>query len=245
MKLILPVVLVFAALLSGCTPATKKIVFAVDPHWPPMEFLDEAKELQGYDVDLAKAVAQEAGYSAELRPVAWENLFGGLEAGSYDVIVSSVLITNLRKSKYDFSEPYLNAGQVLVVLRGSPLTGLADLKGKPVGALLGSPGADVIAKAGKLAPLLKTYNSSDLAFQDLAVGKISGVVTNIPTAAQYTVKNRRFKDIFHTVGAPLTEEKFGFVVAKGHPDLVNAINSALDRIKTSGLLDDLSARWLQ
>jgi len=242
--------LIFAAvtavvLLTSCAPAVKKIVFAVDPHWAPMEFLDDAKELQGYDIDLTKAVAQEAGFTVEFRQVPWDQLFPGLQAGLYDVVASAVVINPARQEKYDFSDPYLNAGQILVVPRGTATTRLDDLKGRPVGALMGSLAVDIIGKPGKLSPVLKTYNALDQAFVDLAAGHLAGVVAETPVAAQYSLRNPRFKDSFRIVGAPLNRENFGFVVAKGHRDLLATLNAALAKVQASGLSDDLASRWLR
>lgn len=232
-------------LLSGCGPSVKKLVFAVDPHWAPMEFVDDAKELQGFDIDLAKALAQEAGFSAEIRVVPWDRLMAGLDSGAYDVVASSVVINASRQARYEVSDPYLNDGQVLVVRRGSPLTRLEDVQGKAVGALVGSWGADVVNQGGKRGPALKTYNSLDLALQDLADGRLEGVVAQTSLVAHYTLRDRRFKDSLHIVGAPLTQENLGLVVAKGNHSLVETLNAALGRMKASGSLDDLTTRWLR
>lgn len=233
-----------ALLFVSCGPAVTKVVFAVDPHAPPLEYLDDAKQPAGFDIDLARAVARAAGFTAEFRAVAWDGLFSGLAAGSYDAIVSSVVINDARASLYDFSQPYLNAGQVLVVPKDSRAARLEDLRASAVGALTGAFGADAVARVLG-AGALRGFASIDKAFDDLAAGRVAGVVTETPVAAQYTLRNAHFQGRFKIVGQPLTDENYGFVVRKGNTAVLAALNAGLSRVKSDGLLADLASRWLR
>ena len=85
--------LLVPALMVSSAFAAEKITVASDPTWPPMEFLDDNKQVVGYDVDMIKAVAKEAGMEAEVRMVAWDGIFAGVAAGNYDVVASGVTIT--------------------------------------------------------------------------------------------------------------------------------------------------------
>jgi len=81
--LFLLTILVFAS------PAwARTIVIAQDATWPPMEFVDDNKQIAGFDTDYMKAVAKEAGFVAELKNVAWDGIFAGLDAGKYDAVCS-------------------------------------------------------------------------------------------------------------------------------------------------------------
>ena len=82
-----------------------------------MEMVDTNKNIVGFDIDFMKAVAREAGFEVVFKNTAWDGIFGGLDAGKYDAIISSVTITEERKRQYDFSEPYINIGQILVIPR--------------------------------------------------------------------------------------------------------------------------------
>ena len=136
--------MVCTGLVSGCQ-AQKKVVVASDATWPPMEYVDENKNIVGFDIDLMKAIAKEGGFEVEIRNVAWDGIFAGLAAGEYDAIISSVTITPERQEKYDFSEPYINAGQIVVAAADSDITGPdASLKGKTVAAQIGTTGAMAI-----------------------------------------------------------------------------------------------------
>ena len=75
----------------------KTIVIATDATWPPMEILDANKNIVGFDIDLLNAVAKEAGFKVELKNTAWDDIFGGLDLGKYNAIISSVTITDSAK----------------------------------------------------------------------------------------------------------------------------------------------------
>ncbi|MCD6286019.1 MAG: transporter substrate-binding domain-containing protein, partial [Anaerolineae bacterium] len=141
-------ILVLLALgaLTGCKAGSETVVVATDATWPPMEYVDENKEIVGYDIDLMNAVAEAAGLEIEFKNVAWDGIFAGLAAGEYDAIISSVTITEERQEKYDFSEPYINAGQIVVVGADSDITGPDALSGSTVGAQIGTTGAIEIEK---------------------------------------------------------------------------------------------------
>lgn len=259
---------VFAVILTACTPvvtpqptqasatsapkATSEItsgsgktyVFATDATFPPMEFTDENKEIVGFDIDLVNAIAKEMGFQAEFKNTAWDGIFAGLESGDYDAIISSVSITDERKEKYDFSDPYINAGQAVVVrVDETAIQSEADLPGKTAGAQIGTTGALALAKMEGV--VLKEYDTIDLAFQDLQLGAIDAVVVDNPVAAQYVLTSETFKGKFKIVGEPFTEEYYGMLVAKGkNAELLQLFNEGLAKIKANGTYDKIYAKWI-
>ncbi len=94
------------ALLS-CKPKAQavKVTIATDATWPPMEFVNESKEIVGFDIDLMKAAAKAGGFAVEFKNTAWDGIFAGLANGEYDAVISSVTITDERKQTMDFSRP--------------------------------------------------------------------------------------------------------------------------------------------
>ena len=111
---------VFTLMLAGLPAiAQTRLVFASDATFPPMEYLDSAQEVVGYDVDLINAVAKAGGFTAVIKNTPWNGIFTGLAAGDYDAVISSVTILDQRKATMDFSQPYLNAGQMIIVNRGA------------------------------------------------------------------------------------------------------------------------------
>ncbi len=222
----------------------KKIVVASDCTWPPMEYLDENKNIIGFGPDLVKEIAKAAGFEVELKNTAWDGIFAGLAAGSYQAISSSVTITEERMAAMDFSEPYVNAGQVLVVRKVTKgVKTLADLKGKKVGAQIGTTGAIEIGKVKGVE--LKTYDEVGLAFEDLANGNLAGVVADSPISADFALQNPKFKDKLMIAGKPFTDEWLGFAFRKGDAETLKLFNEGLAKVKASGKLDELVKKWLQ
>ena len=143
---LLLVVIILATMLAACSgsatravpttaPETKPFVVASDASFPPMEFVDETKAIVGFDIDMMNAVAAAMGFKVEYKNTAWDGIFAGLESAAYDAVLSAVAITDERKQKYDFSEPYVNAGQIVVVRTDEmAITGDKTLAGKLVGA---------------------------------------------------------------------------------------------------------------
>ncbi|URA10880.1 basic amino acid ABC transporter substrate-binding protein [Thermospira aquatica] len=232
------------ALMVGCGASAKnKIVVASDATWPPMEYVDENKEIVGFDIDLIKAIAEKGGFEVEIRNTAWDGIFAGLANGSYDAVISSVTITEERKNQMDFSEPYINAGQVIVVKKGTKGTTLADFEGKKMGGQIGTTGVMEIQKNPKIT--LKTYDEIGLAIEDLYLGRIDGVVVDAPTAASFVLQNPKYKDALMIASEPFTEEYYGIAVRKGNKRVLDLINKGLAEVKKAGIDKELEKKWLR
>ena len=117
--------LMLPALLCSSAVAAEKLVVATNPEWPPMEFLDDNKNIIGYDVDMFKAVAAEAGMEAEFKMTAWDGIFAGIAAGNYDAIASAVTITPERQRAFAFTVPYYDVQQIVVLRKGDSASGFA------------------------------------------------------------------------------------------------------------------------
>ncbi len=244
MRKIALAVIVAAALFAACSPAPKKIIVATDATWPPMEYVTADQEIVGFDVDLIKAVAKKAGFELEIKNQAWDGIFGGLAAKKYDAVISSVTITEERKETMDFSDPYINAGQVLFVKNETGgVETLADMKGKKVGAQTGTTGAKEIEKVDGVE--LKNFDELGLAVEALYSGRIDGVVADTPIAADFVLQNEKYKGSLKIVGKPFTEEFYGIALAKGNEALLKRINKALADLKADGTVGTLEDKWLR
>jgi len=232
-------------LLAGCAPKDgETVVVATDATRPPMEMVDEKKKIVGFDIDLMEAIARKGGFEAEFRNTERNAMFVGLLLGTYDAVISSVSITEDRKKTMDFSDPYINAGQVLVVQKDTQdVAEIADLRGESVGAQIGTTGAVEIQKVSGVT--LKTYDDLGFAMQDLAAGRIAGVVCDTPAAADFALRNESCKDELKIVGQPFTEELYGIAVRKGNKELLDKINAGLAAVKKAGTIEKLEKKWLR
>lgn len=240
---IMAAVVAFAGLCfaSAALAAPKTVTVATDATWPPMEFVDANKKIVGFDIDFMNAVAKEAGFQASFKNTAWDGIFAGIAAGQYDAIISSVTITDERKAKFDFTVPYISIGQILVVPKAEKGTKIGDLKGKKIGAQIGTTGAMEIKKVAGVE--LKTYDEVGLAFEDMAAGRISGVVCDQPTAVTYALDKKEYNKKFKIVGQPFTKEAYGIVVKKGNKELVDLLNRGIVAVQKKKIDQQIKKKW--
>jgi len=246
MEIFKKALLAVAALAMAAVPvmAQPKLVFGSDATFPPMEFLDANKTLTGFDIDLIKAVAKAGGFEVVIKNTAWDGIFAGLASGDYDGVVSAVTITNERKATMDFSAPYVNAGQVIVVSKATKgMTVLNQFNGKKVGAQIGTTGAIEVAKYKGIT--MKTYDEAGLAVEDLAIGRIDAVVVDAPTAASYVLQNDKYKSKLMIVGKPFTSEHYGIAFKKGNKKAEDLVNKGLAAVIKDGTVEKLTQKWLR
>lgn len=237
-------VLAISVIFTGCKKKDDTVVVATDATWPPMEYVDQNKEIVGFDIDLLSLAAKEAGFEVEFRNTAWDGIFAGLANGEYDAIISSVTITEDRQKTMDFSIPYINAGQVLIVRQDTQdVTVLGDLVGKSVGAQLGTTGSFEIEKVSGVK--LKSYAELPLAIEDLVNKRIDGVVADTPIAADFVLQNESYSGKLQIVGEPFTEELYGVAVKKGNSEILDKINEGLRKVLNSKKIEELKDTWLR
>jgi polar amino acid transport system substrate-binding protein len=235
--------LVAGGILCGNALAANTLIVASDPTWPPIEFLDAQKKVVGFDPDYITAVAKEAGLSVEVRNIAWDGIFAGVAAGTYDIVASGVSITPEREKAFDFTIPYYTVHQIVVTRKADNYTDFASLKGKVIGGQIGNTGIRVAEKA-KSGATIKEYDDVGLAMQDMLNSRIDAVICDSPVALYYANKKEGFNDklriAFHTPEG----ESFGFVVKKGRKDLVEKLNKGIEAVRAKGIEKELLAKWL-
>ncbi|ULT59471.1 basic amino acid ABC transporter substrate-binding protein [Neobacillus drentensis] len=216
------------------------IKIAVDDTFPPMEYRDDQNKLVGFDIDLATAISKELGVKVEFVPTAWDGILPGLDAKRYDIIMSSMNITDERKQKVDFVE-YMKLGQVVAVKTGNPLKiqTKEDLSGKTVGVQLGTT-SESAAKEIKGIKELKTYNGYTDVFNDLGLGRLQGVIVAEAVGRYYKTSK---PDAFDVVGSSFQSLPVGIAVRKGDNDLEAALQKAIAAAKDNGTYTEVSKKW--
>jgi polar amino acid transport system substrate-binding protein len=239
----LSVLVLVSVLLAACSQggAGDTVVVATDATWPPFEMVNESsKELEGFDIDLMNAVAEEAGLQIEYQNVAFDALLAGMATCQYDAAISAMTITPERLEDFAFSDPYFAAGQVVTVRADeTEITGKDNLAGKAVGAQIGTTGA--IQGQEIAGETFKTYDDIGLAFQDLMNGQIDAVIADNPLALQYVGAN---EGTLKVVGDIFTDEFYGIAVCKDNQDLLARINEGLAKVEEAGTIDQLTEKWL-
>jgi polar amino acid transport system substrate-binding protein len=233
---------VLVAALYSPVAAETTIVFATDATWPPMEFVNDQKQVVGYAIDFMTAAGKEAGFTPVFKNTAWDGIFAGLGANKYDAVSSSVTITEERKKAMDFSEPYFTVRQALIVNKKSTAKSLADLKGQKVGGQIGTTGYFAIKAAEGVEA--KSYDEVGLAMEDLNVGRLAAVVCDDPVAANYALdkykENLKIAAIIESGEA----ENYGVAVRKGNSKVLELVNKGIVAVKAKGIDQDLKKKWI-
>ena len=251
-KKILLLILIIPAisiLFNSCSDrkAQNELKVATDATWPPMEFIDKNNNLVGFDIDLMRKIGKEMGKKIVFINTAWDGLFAGLVSGEYDLIISAVTITEQRKKKFGFSIPYINAGQVFVMDRknlknyDNKLINFESLAGKKIGVQLGTTGAIEAKKHSNIKTL--TYDEIGLAFEDLYNNNLTAIIVDNPTAANFIIKNNRYKERFAITGEPFTEEYYGIMLHSKSKKLKGDIDNIIRKLIDQGYIKKLESTW--
>lgn len=223
---------------STAVALPKKLIVGTDPTLQPMEYTENSK-LLGYDIDLTNLIAKELEIEVEFKNIIFDNLFTALEQKEIDMIISAVTITSERQQKYDFSDQYLNAGQVIISKKdNTSIKSTADLKGKKIATQKGTTNEESAIKY-TTDNLVIRYPDFEEATKALVDGKADALFTDLPSAKGITVANPTLK----IASDPFTNEYYGIVFRKGDP-MVKQINQALESIRIKGFLTDLKQKWL-
>ncbi|MEA4987825.1 MAG: amino acid ABC transporter substrate-binding protein [Anaerovorax sp.] len=218
------------------------LVVGCDDEFPPMGFRDENGEVTGFDIELAKLVAEKLGVEAVVQPIDWKTKEMSLESNKIDVIWNGYTIDKERNGKVEYTKPYLNNQQVIVVKADSEINAKADLADKVVGAQANSSGLKAIksdeAFKDSLAEL-KEYDTYPQALLDLE-GRIDAVVIDkILIGYVMTQEPDTYRILDETMG----DEFYGIGCRKGGVALRMAIDDALDELMEDGSIEALSTEW--
>lgn len=243
---LLSVLVLLSLVLSACGaggPATgkTKIRVATEAAYPPFEMVNEqTKELEGFDIELMKAIAEKAGLEVEFQNTPFDSVLAGIATCQFDAAISAITITAERAENMSFSDPYINAGQITTIrIDETAITGPADLTGKTIGVQLSTTGQ---IEAQKIqGATVKPYDTVDLAFLDLMNGQVDAVVADYPTTLNYVNKS---KDKIKTVGDVFTDESYGIAICKTNAELLEKVNTALGELESEGFIDQLEQKWL-
>ncbi|MGG0410053.1 transporter substrate-binding domain-containing protein [Peribacillus simplex] len=200
-------------------------------------------DVEGFDIDIAKALAAEIlgdENKVEFKEVTSKTRMALLNNGDIDAIVATMTITEDRKKEVDFTDVYFDAGQSLLVKKGSDIKGIDSLKGKKVLAVKGSTSSINIREKAPEAQVLEFENYSE-AFAALKSGQGDALTTD--DSILYGMADE--DPSYELVGGTFTEEPYGIAVKKGNTDFVDELNKALKSLKDSGKYDEIHDKWIK
>ncbi|MEU0334503.1 transporter substrate-binding domain-containing protein [Streptomyces sp. NPDC006193] len=211
--------------------------------YPPFQS-DVDGKVQGFDVSLIDLVAEDLGVKQKILDTPFENFKTGafLNSGECDLAAAGMTITAERKKNVDFSDPYFEATQAVLVDRKSGLSSLADVKakGRKLGAQAQTTGEDYVKGKG-YDPI--SFESSDAVLNGLRTGQVQAVVIDYPVV-QGWLKDKANADRFKVVDNLKTGEQYGFTVKKGNKALLAAVNKAIKDAKADGTYKKIYEKWI-
>ncbi|WP_055491601.1 transporter substrate-binding domain-containing protein [Streptomyces sp. TP-A0356] len=230
---------------SGGVQVVKAGQLTTCTHLPYPPFQSEINgKVQGFDVSLIDLVAKDLGVKQQILDTPFENFKTGafLNSGQCDLAAAGMTITPERKKNVDFSDPYFDATQAVLVDKKSGISSLADVKakGKKLGAQAQTTGEDYAKKQG-YDPI--SFESSDAVINGLRTGQVQAVVIDYPVV-QGWLKDKANADAFKVVDNLNTGEQYGFTVKKGNEKLRAAINKAIKGAKADGTYKKLYEQWI-
>lgn len=232
-----------AVLVLSLPAVAEELVVGTYAEFPPFQYVDEAGKIVGFDIDVVDAIGELEGFAPAWSSQAFVALIEGLESGRLDMVASGLTITDARREKVDFSEPYFDVSLVVVVREGdAAVTTLEELKGKRIACLMASTASVVLEKIlGKNNPDVRHFTKYNEIFNELVVGRADAVLVDQPMAKAYTKKMGGMSagDIKMHV------EQYGFAVKKGNKALLERVNAGLAKLRASGQFDRLVEKWFK
>lgn len=220
----------------------KKIVVGLDDNFPPMGFHDEAGNIVGFDIDLAKEAAKRLGMEVEFKPIDWDSKEAELNSKRIDVLWNGLTITPEREKNMLFSKPYLRGDQIIAVKDSSTIKDKADLAGKIVAVQSASSGLEALKKdpIAKEVKQIKEYGDFVTAFLDLEVGRVDAVV--VDNVVGYYLMNKK-PGTFREATGKVDSEVSGIGMRKGDTALKDAIDKTMGEMMQDGTADKIAQKW--
>lgn len=230
-----------ALALTGCGKKEDVLVVGTNAAFPPFEYIGgpTGDEVIGFDIDIAKQIAKDAGKTLKIENMKFDGLIVALNSGKIDMIASGMTITEERQKKVNFSQPYYEATQVVITQKkNDSIHNLDDLKGKHFAVQLGTT-ADGMSK--KFTDKVTAFNTGFEAIMELNNGKVDLVLFDSEPAANYLAKNPDLK----IVPLEFEPEFYGFAIPKENPELLQQVNDTLAKMNANGQYGKLVSQYMK
>ncbi|SET22361.1 polar amino acid transport system substrate-binding protein [Salinibacillus kushneri] len=220
----------------------KELTIATDAAFAPFEFMNKG-EVTGFDVDFATAVLEEAGYQASFDNVGWETMLQNVVNHKADLAVAGITITDERKETYDFSDPYFESTQLILVPEDSNISSVKDLEDKNVGVQISTTGAEAAEKIfGTNSDQIHQFDQVPLAIMSMEQGDVDAVIVDNAVAQEYIKNNPDAKIKTVEDKEAFDSEYYGFMFPKDN-ELTEEINQAIETVIENGTYAEIYEKW--
>lgn len=216
---------------------------ATDTTFAPFEFQNDKGEYVGVDIEILKAIAEDQGFKYELNPLGFNAAVAALESNQTDAVIAGMSITDERKQKYDFSEPYYDSGVVMAVsAKNSDIKSYDDLKDKKVAVKTGTEGATFAESIkDKYGFKLVYFDESPLMYEDVKTGNTAACFEDYPVIGYGIAQGNGLKMVTDMEKG----SSYGFAVLKGkNTELLKMFNDGLKNIKDNGKYQQIIDKYI-
>lgn len=216
-----------------------EILIGTEGTYPPFTFHNKEGKLTGFDVEIAREVADRIGVKAVFKETKWDAMFAGLNSGRFDMVANQVGTTPKRKEKYAFSEPYTQSSAVLVTHKeNNEIKGFEDLKGVPSAQSLTSNYADIAKEHGADVTSVEGFKE---AMQLISSKRVDATINDRLSVLDFL--NEQKDAPVKIVDRKENASQTAFAFRQGSEKLIEAINKALAEMKEDGTYLEISKKW--
>jgi arginine/ornithine transport system substrate-binding protein len=242
--------LALGSLCAASFAQGKDLRVAIDPTYEPFTFKTGDGKPTGFDVDIANALCEQIKRKCVFVEQVWDSMIPGLQAKKYDVIISSMSITEERKKVVDFTDKYYNTPSKIVVKNDIKFTDTASLKGKKIGVLKGSTQEKyAMGELKKVGVIVTPYEAQDQVYLDIKSGRLDGTVADVMEVTGGFLSKPEGKD-YVAVGPELFIPKYfgggaGIALRKGETALKAELNAAIKAIRADARYKTINDKYFK
>lgn len=233
-------------LIFSASAYSETLKVGISSGYAPVAFKVNGK-IVGIEADLANSIADITGMTIKLVEYPWEDLETALNAGDIDVVMSGVSVTDARKQRVDFTQPYMTVGQ-MVLIRADNIMSLSSkmsmyTSGRRFGVEKNTTGQQYVKSEFSGSPIF-TFDSVEQGIKALKAGKIDYFVHDAPTIWQYTVMPKTQDRELFGLYEYMTKEPLAWAVKKGNKVLLDKLNQSLHTMQAKGLVNRTVNHWI-
>lgn len=212
------------------------LTMATNAEFPPFEYLENG-EMVGAEIDMAYLLAEKLGMELEISNIDFDAALTGAATGKYDMSLSGITASEERKKNMNFTIPYYEASQAIIVMADSELAVAADLDGKTLSCQEGTTGELFILEGNYK---VQSYKTGAEAISALTAGKVDAVVIDDAVARALSASQNGATKVLDEA---LTKEEYAIALKKGNDELTEKLNAAIEELKAEGKLAEIFAKY--